>query len=692
MGFIKKILFILFILVSFLSFSQEFTPGKKTIKADEVFSRNEFLKAVDLYTKAYEKASNKPEKAYCRFQIAECYRMMGNTRRAESKYKSAISKKYYDPIVYLYYADMLKANQKFDLAKEQYKKYAELVPNDERGKMGIESCEKVVEWMKIPTRYIIKNMRKINSKYSEFAPAYSNAAYTEIYFTSTKPKDNYTKISPVTGDYYSDIYVSEQDKKGAWSEPVYVDDTICSPYDDGTPAFTSDFRTLYFTRCKVVKGTKLGCQVYKSKMNAEGLYEVAESVPLVHDSISVGHPSISTDGLILYFTADMPGGKGGKDIWKVERTSKSGNWGKPINLGDQINTKGNEMYPYIRKDGRLYFSSDYLPGIGGLDIFVATPKGENLWEVQNMKYPINSAQDDFGIVFKGNTEEGMFSSTRKKVVVLRQDNEDASIQEEELKSRGKEDIFHFILPPLQYDITAHITDANTGEPIDSSKVQIIGSDGTDIILEIDKDGYFKYNLKQNTDYIYIVRRKGYLYGKGEASTKNLANSKHFKKEIVLAKIGEPIQVDNIFYDFGKWELREDSKKSLNKLVDILNENPTITIELSSHTDMIGDAKSNEELSQKRAESVVEYLISKGIDPERLVAKGYGESKPVVITKKMAKNSSFNEGEVLTEDFINALKENAKTEEQGQKLYDEANQMNRRTEFKVLSTTYIPDIE
>jgi len=691
MKLIKQILIILILALPLLSISQDFTPSKKTIKADAVFKSNELLKALGMYSKAYDKAKSKPEKAYCRFMTAECYRLMGNTRKAESKYRNAIQKKYSDPIMYLYYADMLKANQKFEDAKEQYEIYIEKVPDDERGKMGAISCDKVVEWMKIPTRYIIRNMKDFNTKHSEFAPAYSNDSYTEVYFTSTNPKDNYTKISPVSGDYFSDIYVSNQDKKAAWSDPVYVDDTICSPYDDGAVAFSSDYRTLYFTRCKIIKSTRLGCQIYKSKVNSEGLYEVAEAIPLVHDSISVGHPSISSDDLTMYFTAEMYGGKGGKDIWRVERTSKSGDWGKPINMGDQINTKGNEMYPYIREDGRLYFSSDYLPGIGGLDIFVATPKGEDLWEVQNMKYPINSAQDDFSIVFKGNKEEGMFSSTRKRITILRQDNEDAKVEEQELRSRGKEDIFHFILPPLEYDISATIVDANTTEPIDSAKVQIIGSDGTDIILQVDEDGFFKYSLKQNTDYIYIIRRKDYLYGKGEASTKNIANSKHFTKKIVLAKIGEPIQIDNIFYDLGKWDLREESKENLNQLIGILNDNPTITIELSAHTDMIGDEKSNEILSQKRAQSVVDYLIKKGIDPERLVAKGYGESVPKKINKKLAKETSFKVGEVLTEDFINALKENAKTEELGKELYDEANQVNRRTEFKVLSTTYIPDI-
>ncbi len=691
MKLIKQILIILILALPLISLSQDFTPSKKTIKADVVFESNELLKALGMYAKAYDKAKSKPEKAYCRFMIAECYRLMGNTRKAESKYRSAIQKKYSDPIMYLYYADMLKANQKFEDAKEQYEIYIEKAPDDERGKMGAISCDKVVEWMNIPTRYIIRNMKKFNTKHSEFAPAYANDTYTEVYFTSTEPKDNYTKISMVTGDYFSDIYVSEQDKKGAWSDPVYVDDTICSPYDDGAVAFSSDYRTLYFTRCKIIKSTKLGCQIYKSKINSEGLYDVAEAIPLVDDSISVGHPSISSDDLTMYFTAEMYGGKGGKDIWRVERTSKSGSWGKPINMGDQINTKGNEMYPYIREDGRLYFSSDYLPGIGGLDIFVATPKGEDLWEIQNMKYPINSAQDDFSIVFKGNKEEGMYSSTRKRVTILRQDNEDARIEEEELRSRGKEDIYHFILPPLEYDISATIIDANTTDPIDSASVQIIGSDGTDIILQIDEEGFFKYSLKQNTDYIYIIRRPNYLYGKGEASTKNLANSKHFTKKITLAKIGEPIQIDNIFYDLGKWDLREESKENLNQLIGILNNNPTITIELSAHTDMIGDENSNKVLSQKRAQSVVDYLIKKGIDPERLVAKGYGESVPKEINKKLAKETSFTVGEVLTEEFINLLKENAKTEEQGQKLYDEANQVNRRTEFKVLSTTYIPDI-
>ena len=692
--FIKNIILLVFILLPIVSFSQDFTKTKQTVKADIVFDKNELANAIPLYKKAYEKTKNKQERAYLRFQIAECYRLMGNAKKAAPKYKSAISKKYWDPIAYLYYADMLKATGKYELAAAQYTIYKQKVPDDERAEMGIESCEKIVEWMAVPTRYQIRNEKKYNSKYSDYSPCYSNSDYSEVYFTSTRPKDNYTKISPVTGEYYTDIFVSEQDKKGDWSDPVFVDDTICSVWDDGTPSFAGDFMTLYFTRCIVVKNELLNCQIYKSKMDAQGLFNKVDIIPLVADSITVAHPSISADEKTLYFVSDMLGknAQGGKDIWKVERKSKSGKWGDPINLGPQINTKGNEMFPYIREDGRLYFSSDYLPGIGGLDIFVATPTGTDKWEVQNMKYPINTGQDDFGIVFKGNKEEGLFTSTRVKSMFIQVETEDKVAEEIQMKSRGKDDIFYFILPDIEYSLSAVIIDANSDEPVIGAKVQIYGSDGTDIILETGDEGSFKYKLKQNTDYLYVVRSNNYLHGKGKASTKNLANSKHFKKEIILAKIGESIKIDNVFYDSGKWNLRDDAKENLQQLIGILNDNPNIIIELSSHTDMVGETMANQSLSQKRAQSVVDYLIEKAIDKERLVAKGYGESVPQTITPHLSKETSFSEGDVLNETFIKKIQDSTDAKEEIDKLVGEANQINRRTEFKVIATDYIPDID
>jgi peptidoglycan-associated lipoprotein len=692
---LKNIILIIVLLSAISSYSQDFTKTKLTIKADLSFEKNELAIAAEEYKKAYDKTSNKQEKAYTKFKEAECYRLSGNTKKAEPLYKSAISRKYWEPKAYLYLADMLKANGKYDLAKEQYLEYKKLVPNDERADMGAESCDKIVEWMKIPTRYNIKNMKELNSKYSDYAPCYSKPDFTEIYFTSTRPKDNYTKISTVTGEYYTDIFVSNADKIGKWSDPVIVDDTICSPWDDGAPTFASDYMTLYFTRCLVVKNKLLNCQIYKSKMDAQGLYNSVEIVPIVADSITVAHPSISADELTLYFVSDMIGKnfQGGKDIWKVERKNKTAQWGAPINLGPQINTKGNEMFPYIREDGRLYYSSDYLPGIGGLDIFVASPKGTDSWEVQNMKYPINTAQDDFGIVFQGNTEKGLFTSTRISSTFIQVENEDKSAEEIDMKSKGKDDVFYFELPDIEYTLIGKIADANSADPIAKTKVQIIGSDGTDIILETAENGAFTYKLKQNTDYIYIIRNQGYLHGKGEASTKNLANSKTFEKNIILARIGESIKIDNIFYDSGKWDLRDDAKENLKQLIEILQENTNIVIELASHTDIIGDESENEILSQKRAQSVVNFLIEKGIDKERLVAKGYGELKPQTITKRISATSQFKESDILDENFIKKIQENTSiTKEEIDKLINEVNQLNRRTEFKVIATDYIPDID
>ena len=680
------IIFIIFSLT--VVHAQDFSKTKKTKKADLVYDTNELLKALDLYKSAYSKAASKEEKAYIKFQMAEIYRKTLNYKKAASTYKSAIKKGYAKPIAVYYYAYMLQTIMKYDEALVQYKLYAEKVPNDSLTEMGIKSCEVSDVWMKNPTRYQIENLRKLNSRESDFSATYGNKLGTEVVFTSGRKREGFSKINKVTGQYYTNIFEVYQNRANEWEEIKPLNDTINSRFDDGSPSFSSDFTSMYFTRCKTVKNVYLGCQIYEGKRQAGEYFMSSEYVPITYDSLSVGQPSISHDGMILYFASDMPGGIGGRDIWKVERESPGGSWGKPINMGPDINTIGNELYPNARDNGMLYFASDYHPGMGGLDIFRAIPKGDS-WVIYNMKFPINSSADDFAITFKQDQkdgrEEGIFTSSRKITEIPNGDDKPIII-----KSRGLDDLYSFVLPVMEFSLTGIIKDVSTDDFINEAVVEVYGDDGSEMTIKTGVEGRFKYTLKKDVDYIYIIKKDGYLNAKGEVSTMDLDDSKHFVKEQSVAELGAPIALDNIFYDFGKWILTDSSKIELEKLVKILNDNPNITIELGAHTDMVGNEASNQILSQKRAQSVVDFLISKNINKDRLTAKGYGESQAQKVNSKIANQSPFKEGDVLTKEFIEALlgKDDAETKA----LQEQANQINRRTEFRVISTRYIPDID
>jgi len=386
-----------------------------------------------------------------------------------------------------------------------------------------------------------------------------------------------------------------------------------------------------------------------------------ENLEILPDSLVAAHPALSPDGLTLYFVSDIAGGSGGKDIWKVSRTAGGQSWSDPVNLGPDINTAGDELFPFMRNENTLYFSSDGLIGMGGLDIFKATAQPDGSWTVQNLRAPINSSSDDFGITFENDNEKGIFSSTRK--------------------GRGNDDLYSFEFPPLKFSVTGLVKDEKTGTAIQGSTVQLIASDGSNLQAETGTGGDFKFALKPDVDYIFLASKRGYLNGKEKETTKGQEKSRDFMVTILLTAIDMPIELPNIFYDFNKWDLRPESMVSLDKLVETLTDNPNVTIELMSHTDSRDTEAYNQELSQKRAQSVVQYLIEKGIEPERLSAKGYGESSPKVVDAAISTQSPFlKTGATLSEQYINSLS--------GEEQKEIAHQINRRTEFRVLRTDYI----
>jgi peptidoglycan-associated lipoprotein len=653
---------ILLTMIIMLSFSGEAYSQKrsKDSKANAAYEAGEFYEAIDLYKKAYNKIKDRTKRAEIVYKIADCYRILREARKAEVWYRKAINQDYQDPEIYLRYAQMLMMNEEYEEASEQFQKYKELVPEDPRAENGIRSCQLAVEWLENPIGYEVDIMRFFNSRERDFSPAFGQDDYATVYFTSTRDDATGKETHGATGENFTDIFVSRQDRKGKWSTPVPMGESFSSEADDGTPNISHDFSTLYFTRCPRGKNEQLGCQIYKSQRKGMDWSE-PDKVPILSDSIVIAHPAISADNLSLYFVSDMSGTIGGKDIWKVTRANEGDDWSEPENLGQDINTPGDEMFPYVHADGTLYFSSDSHIGIGGLDIYKATLQESGRWKIENMRAPVNSSQDDFGIVFENENERGFFSSSRK--------------------GRGNDELYSFYLPPLKFNITGVVRDEKTDQVISEATVKSIGSDGITIESETGEDGSFRFMLKPNTDYIFIANHENYLNGKERETTKGREKSTDFETTIYLAPVDQVIEIDNIFYDFARWDLRPESMVSLDNLVETLNDNPNITIELRSHTDSRGSEEDNQVLSQKRAQSVVDYLISKGISADRLQAKGYGESEPKVGDEKISEQYEFLEqGQTLTEEFIESLPE----EQQ-----EQAHQVNRRTEFKVLRTDYIP---
>ncbi|HOU96456.1 MAG TPA: OmpA family protein [Bacteroidales bacterium] len=652
----KIIILIILILQSYTISAQK----HKANRAYDFFKAGEYYEAIDHFKNAYSRSKDKELKAEMIFMVAECYRLTNDPRNAELWYRRSVRSAYSKPEAQYWLADALKKNGKYDQAIDEFKKYKQLVPYDSRADQEIRACQLALEWQRNPEAYKVEELKDINSKDADFSPAYARDDFGVIYFTSSREGAKGKKTHGATGQNFTDIFETRLDKKGKWSLPVPVE-TLDSEFEDGTPNFSSDFKEIYFTRCEAGKRETKGCIIMYSTRKGDGWNE-PKNLGILSDSLVAAHPTITPDGLKLFFVSDIPGGYGGKDIWYVTRDRLSEPWSDPKNAGPDINTEGNELFPYVRNDGTLYFASDGHPGMGGLDIFKATSQPDGTWILQNMKYPVNSSADDFGITFQGSEETGLFSSTRK--------------------GRTNDELYSFELPPLKFSVTGLVKDEKTGVAIPGSIVQLIASDGGNLQTETGTNGEFKFTLRPNVDYIFLASKPGYLNGKERITTKGQEKSRDFMVTILLSSIDRPIELPNIYYDFAKWELRPESMVSLDKLVETLNDNPNITIELMSHTDSRDTEEYNLELSQKRAQSVVDYLVSKGIDPERLSAKGYGESSPKVVDSEINAQYPFLKlGAVLTEQYINSLANDEQKEI--------AHQINRRTEFRVLSTDYQP---
>jgi len=659
----KRVLFLI-LLLTFIVVQESPAQKRKAERAYASFEAGEYYEAIDLFKDTYSKTkrSDKIARAELIYMIAECYRLVNNSRNAETWYKLAVRSAATKPEAQLWYAASLKKNGKYKQAIEELKKYKQIAPSDAKADQEIRACELAIEWQENPEAYKIDEIKDLNSRESDFSPSFGRDDFGVVFFTSSREDATGNKTHGATGQGYTDIFESRLDKKSKWSTPVPVD-LINSEFEDGTPCFTGDYKELYFTRCEAGKREKKGCIIMYSKRSGDN-WSKPENLEIFPDSMVAAHPAVSADGLTMYFVSDISGGYGGKEIWVTTRSGAGSDWSTPTNVGPDINTGGNELFPFLRNNGTLYFSSDGLIGMGGLDIFKAVPQPDGSWIVENMKAPVNSSADDFGIAFENENERGIFSSTRK--------------------GRGNDDLYAFEFPPLTFSITGLVKDEKTGSAIESSTVQLIASDGSNLQTETGTGGEFKFSLKPDVDYIFLASKRGYLNGKEKETTKGQEKSREFMVTILLTAIDKPIELPNIFYDFNKYDLRPESMVSLDKLVETLNDNPNVTIELMSHTDSRDTEEYNYELSQRRAQSVVQYLIEKGIEPDRLSAKGYGESSPKVVDASVVNQASFlKTGITLTEEYINSLP----TEEQK----EIAHQINRRTEFRVLRTDYEPPV-
>lgn len=632
---------------------------KNMKKAEKFMAIGEYYDAASQYKQAYSKTPPKERdrRGLIAGKMAVCYRKINSTPKAVAAYRNMVryNKATVDDRLEL--GRQLLKNGDYKQAAEQFRVVLDSMPDNVLARNGLLSAQQAPAWKKQGSRYTVKRIDVFNSRRAEYSPMLSGDQFDQLYFTSTRNDATGDELSGITGTKNGDIFVSQKDDKGKWSKPEVVNGGLNTEADEGASCLSPDQREMYLTQCVTDPSYPRYAQIVKSN-RSDAAWGKASSVELTKDTLSCfAHPAVSPDGQWLYFVSDMPGGKGGLDIWRVRITSAG--YGGVENLGEPINTPGNEMFPTFRPNGDLYFSSDGHPGMGGLDIFIAHPGKTGRYVLEHPGYPLNSQGDDFGMTFEGVKNRGFFSSNRND-------------------GRGWDHIYSFVNPEIVQSVKGWVYEQE-GYELPAAQVYMIGSDGTNLKLGVKSDGSFEKELTPGVEYMFLATCKGFLNHKEELKVVPMNDSHEYVLQFPLASITVPVLIDNIFYDFNKATLRPESQTALDELVKLLNENPNVTIELSSHCDYKGSSAYNKLLAQRRAESVVNYLVDKGIVRDRLSPVGYGKEKPKTIRKKLTEKLTWlKEGDVLTEEFI----KNLAPEKQ-----EICNQLNRRTEFIVLRTTY-----
>lgn len=630
-------------------------------RGEKYLALGEYYDAANEFRQAYQKTPGKErtKRGQIARKMAMCYDKSLQSARALAAWRNAIRYQQADTADRLAFAQTLMKNGNYREAEEQFQLVLDSLPNDKLARDGLFAARKAPDIKQLGSRYTVKRMEVFNSRRADYCPVLFGDEFDQLYFTSTRNEAQGDELSGITGTKQGDIFYSQKDDKGKWSKPEDVSGGVNTAYDEGACCFSVDGREMYLTQCVTDPSYPRYAQIVKSN-RSDAVWSKATEVKLTGDTLSsYAHPAISPDGEWLYFSSDMPGGKGGLDIWRVRITPAG--YGGVENLGEPINTAGDEAFPTFRPNGDLYFSGNGHPGLGGLDIFIAKVGKDGRYHLSHPGYPLNSQGDDFGMTFEGPYNRGFFSSNRGD-------------------ARGWDHIYSFVNPEIMQTVKGWVYEMD-GYELPAAQVYVVGDDGTNEKMSVHSDGSFTKVLDPGVSYLFLATCKGYL--NHQEQVKALVNPKESRDttlQFALANISAPTLIDNIFYDFDKATLRDSSKTALDKLVALLKENPHVTIELSAHCDYKGSAEYNKRLSQRRAEAVVAYLIAHGIAADRLTPVGYGKERPKKIKKKMTEKYKWlKEGNVLTEDFIKALKDKKKEEI--------CNQLNRRTEFSVLRTTY-----
>ena len=633
-------------------------------KGDAFYAIGEYFDAAGEYKKAYARTpvKDKAKRGERAWKMAECYRRINFTAKALGAYQNALRYHYPDSMALFYLAQMQQKNGDYKNALKNYLLFLDTVPDSRMAKVGVRSCNLAPGWKANPTLYTVKKHPILNARRTDFSPVLAGEEWDELYLTTTRNQATGDETSGITGMKSADIFRSKLDDKGNWTQPEKCEGEVNSDYEEGACCFSPDGKTMYLTRCTHDPDYPRYAEIYTSQ-RSDATWSKPQKLELTADTLSCyAHPAVSPDGQWLYFVSDLPGGMGGLDIWRIA-IGENG-MGGVENLGAPINTEGDEMFPTFRPNGDLYFSSNGHPGMGGLDIFCArrdtTDRKHERWSIENLKYPVNSSGDDFGMTFEGVHNRGFFSSSRND-------------------ARGWDHIYSFEHPEILQTIKGWVYEKD-GYELPEAQVFLVGNDGTNLKLSVRGDGSFEQVIQPDVDYVLLATCKGYLNHKEEIRVDSSLVSREHVLQFPLASLTAPVLVRNVFYEFDSAALTESSTQALDSLVDLLNENPQVTIELASHCDFRGADAYNLRLSQRRAESVVNYLIAHGIPQDRLSPVGYGETRPKVVTRKMAERHAFlHEGDTLTEAFILRLED--------KELQEVCNAYNRRTEFKVLRTTY-----
>ncbi len=637
---------------------------RTTRRADAAMTIGEYQEAASLYRRAYMQTAprERASRGALAYKMGEAYRSYGNVGRALAAYKNAERFGVADSLVLRKQGDMLRYAGNYKGAEEKYKAYLEKNPEDVLALAGYRSSQKATAIREAGSAYTVKLDKNFSSSRADYCPVFSDRNGSAVYFSSTRNSGTGGQMSGITGTKPGDIYCLKKDEKGHWKSSEAAEGELNSEWDEGAACFTEDGNTMYFTVCRSDPQYPRMAEIWTSTRN-DAKWGKPQALKITADTLSsYAHPALSPDGKWLYFVSDMPGGYGGYDLWRASVVGGHG-IGVVENLGPEINTPGNEMFPAFRPSGELYFSSDGRePNLGGLDLYRA--KEDTLtkhWEVAHLPYPMNSNGDDFGITFEGLHNRGFFSSNRASA------------------GRGWDKIYSFSFPEILLSVKGWVYEQD-GYELPEAVVYMVGNDGTNMKIGVNLEGSFEQPLAPGGKYLFLATCRGYLNYRAELTVDSLAQKEHqYVLQFPLPSISIPVLVRGVYYEFDKADLTDNSREALDRLVKVLKENPNITIELSAHCDYRGRAEYNERLSQRRAESVVKYLTEHGIEAERLTAKGYGESQPKTVSKKMTEKYPFlHENDVLTEEFILKLK----PEQQ-----DVCNSLNRRTEFRVLRTTY-----